>query len=404
VGTLAEFDPYDNAPTDVAYDVMAELRSECPVARLETGFWYFSRYEEVAAALKDGGARVKVFSHEGKNRATGVVVPDEQKLIMEMEGPRHLMLRRLLQTALHPRLIASSEPYIEKLCNELIDAFADNRSGDGEVDLVTAYGIPVPCHVLAHVLGLPEEDHEQFRIWSDEVNVGTYPALNRNERGDGLDGAHPEFSAYIDAISEDRRRHPRDDLFTRLVETEVDGERLTTTERRVLIAALIIAANETTANLISNALYRLVADPDQYRAVRDDPELIPNTVEESLRLDSPTLWQGRRAVTECTVAGTTIEAGERVILGLASANRTEEVFDDADDFRVDRANADRHVAFGGGAHFCPGAPLARLEGRVAVSTFLRRIPEASLVPGYVREKWQINWANGPRSLPVRLGR
>jgi hypothetical protein len=104
------------------------------------------------------------------------------------------------------------------------------------------------------------------------------------------------------------------------------------------------------------------------------------------------------------VAGTTIEAGERVILGLASANRTEEVFDDADDFRADRANADRHVAFGGGAHFCPGAPLARLEGRVAISTFLRRIPEASLVPGYVREKWQINWANGPRSLPVRLGR
>ena len=102
------------------------------------------------------------------------------------------------------------------------------------------------------------------------------------------------------------------------------------------------------------------------------------------------------------MAGTTIEAGERVILGLASANRTEEVFDAADEFRVERANADRHVAFGGGAHFCPGAPLARLEGRVAISTFLRRIPEASLVPGYVREKWQINWANGPRSLPVRL--
>jgi cytochrome P450 len=401
MGTLAAFDPYDNAPTDVAYDVMAELRQECPVARLDTGFWYFSRYDDVAAALKDGGTKVKVFSHEGKNRATGVVVPENEKLLAEMEGPRHTWLRRLLQTALHPRLIASSEPYIEKLCNELIDNFGD---GDAEVDLVTAYGIPVPCKVLAHVLGLPEEDHERFRVWSDEVLNGSYPALNRNERGEGLDGAHPEFSAYIDAISEDRRRHPRDDLFTRLVETEVDGERLTTTERRVLIAMLIIAGNETTANLISNLLYRLVADPDAYRTVREDPGLIPRAVEESLRLDSPTLWQGRRAVTECTVAGTTIAAGERVILGLASANRTEEVFDGADEFRADRANADRHVAFGGGAHFCPGAPLARLEGRVAVSTFLRRIPEASLVPGYVREKWQINWANGPRSLPVRLGR
>jgi cytochrome P450 len=399
VATLEGFDPYDNAPTNVAYDLMAELRRECPVAWLDTGFWYFSRYDDVAAALKDGGAKVIAFSHEGKNRATGVVVPKEEVLIMEMDGPRHTWLRRLLQTALHPRLIASAEPYVEKLCNSLIDGF-----GDGEVDLVTAYGIPVPCKVLAHVLGLPEEDHEKFRLWSDEVLTGTYPALNRNERGEGLVGAHPEFSAYIDAISEDRRRHPRDDLFTRLVEAEVDGERLSTTERRVLIGALIIAGNETTSNLIGNALYRLIADPDAYRTVREDSGLVPRAVEESLRLDSPVLWQGRRAVAGCTVAGTTIEAGERVILGLASANRTEEVFDDADQFKVDRPNAERHVAFGGGVHFCPGAPLARLEGRVALTTFLRRVPEVSLVPGYVREKWQINWANGPRSLPVRLGR
>jgi len=151
-------------------------------------------------------------------------------------------------------------------------------------------------------------------------------------------------------------------------------------------------------------MYRLAVDPDAFERLRADPSLVPDAVEESLRLDPPTLMQGRRTVAECTVAHTDIEVGERVILGLASANRDDDVFDDPDRFVVGRSNVAQHVAFGGGAHFCPGAPLARLEARVAVTTFLSRIVSMSLVSGFRWEKWQVHWANGPRSLPVVLQR
>lgn len=400
MGSFEDFDPYDDRARHVDHDVMAELRTGCPVARLSSGYLYLARHEDVARALRDGGARVKAYSHAGKNRADGVVVPEDEQLLAEMEGPRHTRLRRLLQTALHPRLVAGAEPYVRALCNDLLDRIF---AVEGEVDLVEAYAIPIPCKVLAHVLGLPEEDHERFRRWSDEVLAGTYPALNRTERGDGLHGGHPEFAAYIDAISEDRARNPRDDLFTRLVETEVDGERLSTTERRVLIALLLIAGNETTSNLIANALHRLAEDPDAARRLRDDPSLVPTAVEESLRLDPPTLMQGRRTVAATmTAGGEPIAAGERVVLGLASANRDERVFEEPDRFRVDRPNADEHVSFGGGAHFCPGAPLARLEARVAVAVFLERVDELRLTPGFRWEKWPVHWANGPSSLPVRV--
>jgi cytochrome P450 len=145
-----------------------------------------------------------------------------------------------------------------------------------------------------------------------------------------------------------------------------------------------------------------VGAPDLYQRVQADPSVVALAVEESLRLDSPTMMQGRRLVTDCQVGEAELQAGDRVVLGLASANRDEKVFERSEEFDIERPNLDDHVAFGGGAHFCPGAPLARLEGRVAVTTFLARVASASLRPGFQCRKWPIHWANGPQELPITV--
>jgi cytochrome P450 len=235
---------------------------------------------------------------------------------------------------------------------------------------------------------------------------GTYPTLNRNDRGEGLAGAHPEFAAYIDGLIADRRAaaDPPDDFITRLINTEVDGQRLTDVEMRSQLAFLLISGNETTRHLIANLLSRVCADPALFDQLARTPDLIPAAVEESLRMDPPIHVLMRNCTANATVDGVTIPAGAKVAFGLASANRDEANYDDGDVFRLDRAGGRDHLAFGGGPHVCPGASLARLEGRVALEVFCERVGAARFEPGYRREQVPVFWANGPRRLPVALAR
>lgn len=391
------FDPFDDHQP-VPWELFGELRLSCPVMELPGGILLVSRYEDVHDILKDGGERVRHFSHEGGMRAPGVTVPDEEKLINELDGPRHTRRRKLLMTALHPRLVAAAEPYIRDLATRLLQPLLDAGGGD----LVTAWTQPLPGMVFAHVLGLPEEDYGRFKAWSDEVLAGTYPRLNRTERGEGLHGAHPELSAYIDALAEDRRTHPQDDLITHMVTAEHDGERLSQTEVRVLVMHLLIAGHETTTNLLGNLIRHLLAHPDDMTALRADRSLIPVAVEESLRRDPPVLIQPVSCVAPAVRSGAPIDAGRRVVLSIASANRDPDAYEDPEHFRLDRVDPPPHNAFGGGAHFCPGAPLARLEAKVALEVFLDRVKSASLDAAQRDEKVPVFWANGPEHLLVRL--
>jgi cytochrome P450 len=225
---------------------------------------------------------------------------------------------------------------------------------------------------------------------------------NGGPGGPGLKGAHPEFADYIDALADERRRQPQDDLLSRMVTAEVDGQTFSVTQIRSSLAHLIMAGNETTANLIANVLHHLLSHPDDYDRVRADRSLLLNTIEESLRVDPPVLLQPRTTVEDVEMRGTAVPKGARVILSLAAANHDPGVFDDPETFDIDRENAALHCSFGAGAHFCPGAALARMEGRVAVNAFLDRVVRAELPEGFEFRKHRFFVFNGPQTLPARI--
>lgn len=268
---------------------------------------------------------------------------------------------------------------------------------------------PIPASVIAHLLGVDPADHARFAEWSDVVVQSTYATKNRREDGEpgeGLAGVAPEFTAYLDTMIAERRAagDPPDDFVTRLLHTEVDGQALTDLEMRTQLAFLLMSGNETTRHLIGNLLETVCADPVLLARLRADHDLVPLVVEESLRHDPPIHVLLRDCLRDTTVDGVPIPAGVKVAFGLASANRDEASYPDPDAFVVGRPNPKDHLAFGGGPHVCPGASLARLEGRVALEAFLNRVETAELADGYRREPVPVFWANGPRRLPVILNR
>lgn len=383
------FDPLVASFDDPGF---ADLRDRCPVSRTEMGAWYFARYEDSVAGTKDVDRFIASF------REPGVVVPDEEQLVSEIPEPRHGQIRRIINSAIAAHRIGRVEPFCESLCNELLDELLLR---EGSIDLVADYVMPVPNNVIAHLLGAPPEDFRRWAAWSDEVVQGTYPTKNRNERGEGLAGAHPEFVAYVDALIADRRAQPTDDFITRLVSTEVDGRRLTDVEARSQLVFLFISGNETTRHLIGNLLSRVIRDPELFDVLQDDPSLIPAAVEECLRMDPPVKFLMRNCMIDGEVGGTKITAGEKVAFGLGSANRDAAQFADADTFRLDRAEVRSHLSFGGGPHICPGAALARLEARVALDVFLKRVGSAIPLSAEF-DGVNVFWANGPASLRAEI--
>ncbi len=383
------FDPLSAPFDDPGF---AELRERCPVSKTSTGAWYLARYDDSVAGAKDVDRFIASF------REPGVVVPDEEQLVSEIPEPRHGQIRRIINSAIAAHRIGRVEPFCESLCHELLD---DLLGRSGPVDLVADYVMPVPNNVIAHLLGAPPEDFRRWAQWSDEVVQGTYPTKNRNERGEGLAGAHPEFVAYVDALIIDRRANPTDDFITRLVHTEVDGRRLTDVEARSQLVFLFISGNETTRHLIGNLLWRVLGDSALFATLQQDRALIPAAVEECLRLDPPVKFLMRNCMISGEVAGTEIAAGDKVAFGLGSANRDASQFDDGDAFRLDRPDPKSHLSFGGGPHICPGASLARLEARVCLEVFLQRVGSASLV-GTAFDAVDVFWANGPASLLTEI--
>jgi len=383
------FDPLSASFDDPGF---ADLRDRCPVSKTEMGAWYFARYEDSVAGSKDVERFIASF------REPGVVVPDEEQLVSEIPEPRHGQIRRIINSAIAAHRIGRVEPFCFELCNELLD---DLLSRSKPVDLVAEYVMPVPNNVIAHLLGAPPEDFRRWAQWSDDVVRGTYPTKNRNERGEGLAGAHPEFVEYVDALIAERRVRPTDDFITRLVSTEVDGRRLSDIEARSQLVFLFISGNETTRHLIGNLLWRVTSDQELFRSLQADPTLISAAVEECLRLDPPVKFLMRNCMIDGEVAGTEIAAGEKVAFGLGSANRDASQFDDADSFRLDRPEARSHLSFGGGPHVCPGAALARLEARVALEVFLNRVGTATLSdPAF--DRVDVFWAHGPATLLAEI--
>jgi cytochrome P450 len=384
------FDPLLAAADDPGLE---QLRAECPVSRSPAGPWYIARHADVLAATQD------IDAFNASFREPGIVVPDEEQLINEIPEPRHGQIRKIINSAIASHRISRVEPFCHDLCHELLD---DLLARNEPVDLVTEFVMPVPNNVIAHLLGAPPEDFRLWAAWSDEVVQGTWPALNRNERGEGLAGAHPEFCEYVEGLIAARRAEPTDDFITRLLQTEVDGRMLTDLEARTQLVFLFISGNETTRHLIANLLWTIANDAALFAQLRDDRELVPRTVEESLRHDPPIRFLLRNCLTDVELHGAQMCPMDKVAFGILSANRDESVYDDPHDFRLDRPDPRGHLAFGGGPHVCPGASLARLEARIALNAFLDRVTAIEPLEPRTYEEVPVMWAHGPTRLNVRL--
>jgi cytochrome P450 len=361
--TVIGFDPSSPAFRDDPYPAYAWLRREHPAYRFEAGderWWAISRHADVTAALRD---------HATFSSAQGIGSErDSSCMMITTDPPDHTVLRSLVNKAFTPRRIAGLEPRIRQISEGLIDT----AIARGDFDLVRDFAVPLPVTVIAELLGVEPERREDFKRWSDAF-VGTgYDGMDREAAQVHYDRLMAEFSAYFGAMVEARRGERRDDLISALVAAQEDRSVLSTEDILMCCLLLLVAGNETTTNLIANATLALTRHPEQLVPIERDPTLIPAMIEEALRYDSPVQGLFRTTTRVVTVAGTTIPADEKVLVLYASANRDETVYADADRFDIARPPVN-HIAFGYGIHFCLGAPLARLEGRVAFETLLGRM-------------------------------
>lgn len=314
--------------------------------------------------------------------------------LISSDPPTHTRLRALINKAFTPRVIEQLRPRIQALVDSLLDRVVER----GEMDVIADLAYPLPATVIAELLGAPAEDRDRFKLWSEEILAfqgtgrATTDVLQRSQHGVG------EMRAFLMDLLVERRRAPRADLLSRLVEAEAEGDTLTEAELLTTCVTLLTAGHETTTNLIGNGLYTLLRHPDQLARVRAQPELLPMAIEEMLRYESPLQRNPRRVAADIVLRGKQLRRGDFVLQVLGAANRDRAQFPDPDRFDVTR-QANRHVAFGFGVHFCLGAPLARLEALIAIRTMLRRLPRLQLTGG-AAAWYEHGLLRGLRTLPV----
>jgi cytochrome P450 len=356
------------------YPFYARLREEAPVYRTTLPSrqvaWLVTRYDDVLGVLKDERfAKDRFNAMPAGRRAKLPWIPNLLKPLarnmLDLDAPDHTRLRALVHKAFAPRLIERLRERIQTLCDDLLTVVQHN----GSLELIREYALPLPATIIAELLGVPLQDRAKFQSWSNSI-------VSVSSSGDLL-RALPQvwlFMRYLRTLFKQRRANPRDDLVTALVQAEEAGDILSEDELLAMVVLLLIAGHETTVNLISSGTLALLAHPEQMNLLRQNPALIKPAIEELLRYTSPVAMATERFAREdITIGGMTIPCGEQVLAVLGSANRDERQFPNPDILDITR-EPNRHLAFGQGVHFCLGAPLARLEGQIAVNTLLRRIP------------------------------
>ena len=353
------YNPLSPALRADPYPVYEELRRKDPVhrMRLQDG-WVLTDHADVDMVLRDN----RRFGNAGRDFG---YIP--QVSMLDLDPPEHTKLRSLVAHGFTPRSVAALEPRIRETVAKLLDHVEGRR----RFDLIAEVAFPLPVIVIAELLGVPPEDREQFNEWSNVVSLIVDPLLDDGQVRE-VRRAVDEVFAYFEAVAEQRRRAPRDDLVSALVTAEVDGERLERDDLLVNLLLVLVAGNETTRNLIGNGARALLRNPDQLRRLSDDSSLLNGAVDELLRFDSPVQLDSRIAREPVELRGKRISPGQRVLCLLGAANRDPGPFPDPDRLDVGRS-ASNHLAFGRGVHYCLGAPLARLEGRVAFEALLPRL-------------------------------
>lgn len=368
------FDPHDpRYVTDgVPFDSIARVRRERPVCPTPIGSWYLARYDLVEEALRDVETyRSDLSVHSGLDGVEQV--PRDQLFLSEIEEPRHGQIRRVFNAAFGPQRRAAFEPMVVESCTLLAEAWDDGQV----VDLHGDYAARIPGMVMARTMGLPDDVVDRFDEWSRDGSIMARPCSPHV--GDGNHGLQNMLAGELAR----RRSLPEmpDDVFRRLVEAEIDGAPLDDQEIVTQLHFMIQAGVHTTRGLLTHLVGRIVGDPSITATLRARPDLVEAFVEESLRHDSPVQRTTRRCTRDSTIGGVEVRAGDWLEMGIASANRDEQVYDDVDAFRLDRSGQARNLAFGTGPHVCPGAALARFEGATAVRVLLDRFASIDAVPG-----------------------
>jgi len=350
------------------HPLYARLRAEAPVAwNEERGFWAIAKHADVSAIESD---------HATFCAGRGILVDEigttyaTPPTMMHADPPVHTRYRRLVQPAFKPSVVRALEPVVRARTTALVDRVESGVA----TDVVAALSVPLPLQVISEILGVPDDEWERCYEWSEAVIPGAtdWPEERRNR-------LMTEMIEYLVGAAKDRRARPRDDVLTKVAQVDLEGERLSDDELAMFLVQLLVAGNETTRDLISSGLLALADHKGQWARVRADRSLVPGAVEEMLRWSSPVVSFMRTATRDTEVRGVAIAEGEPLLMLFASANRDEDAFGvSASTFDVGR-DPNPHLAFGQGNHFCLGAALARLEGRVVLDVLLDRFAEIERV-------------------------
>jgi cytochrome P450 len=379
------FNPFDPAFRADPYPFYAQLREHDPVHVSPYGFTVLTRYEDVARTLRGGE-----FSRDVEaNAAAGEVdsararrrvelrrrheAGETAKSILSLDPPDHTRLRRLVSLAFTPSAIERLRPRVQQLVDDCLDRAAERRS----IELVDDLAFPVPFQVISDMLAMPTERRDEIRDWSQALTGALEPTADDAVIA-AADAASAQLSAYLRDVIADRRRHLGDDVLSQLLQVEEAGDRLSPAELMSFVVLLYVAGHETTVNLIGNGALALLRHPDELARWRDDPALDSSAVDELLRYDGPVQQTVRIPMQEVRYGDVTVAPGSTVMTVLGAASHDPAMFDEPETLRLDRPNANRHLGFSAGIHYCLGASLAKLEATVAITSLIRRFPDLAL--------------------------
>ena len=389
------FNPMDPEFIEDPYPTYHRLRAEDPVHHNPLGFWVLTRYEDVVTALRDPRLAKEAIARFIAARL-GTPPPTGSLSMLDRDPPDHTRLRGLVSKAFTPRVVEGLRPHIQRIVDDLLARVEDTHS----MDLIEEFAYPLPVMVICQMLGVPVEDSERFKQWGQDVARGLDTILlpADSEVGRRSTAARQALGGYFRELIAERRASPRADMLSDLIAASEAGDKLNEDELLATCVLLLVAGHETTVNLIGNGTLALLRHPDQLRRLREEPGLIGSAVEELLRYDGPVQRTARVPSADVTIAGRTIPKDDMVLPFIGAADRDPAQFTDPD--RLDLGRADnRHIAFGWGIHFCLGAPLARVEGQIAIGTLVQRLPKLALATDRPEHRLSLT-LRGLTSLPV----
>ena len=374
------FNPLSTAFLRDPYPAYAALRRDHPVYRFEMlELWVLTRFDDCAAVLRDhasfsssphaAGGLIAQLQRQAEEEMAGPIAPT----VLSSDPPVHTRLRSLVTKAFTPRRVEQMGAHVAAVADHLLAAV---RPGE-PFDLIREFAQPLPIIIIAELLGVPPSEREQFKAWSTVV-AGMTSLIQSPDQNAVIATTRAEIRAYLTQVINARRAHPQDDLISALVQAQEAGESLDFEELLAFCVLLLVAGNETTANLIGNGTLALARHPEQASLLRAQPDLWPGAVEELARYDGPVQGTIRFARQETEIAGQRIDPGDVLFVGLGAANRDPTHFPNPDRLTIQRED-NHHLAFGTGIHFCLGAPLARLETQIAFQALLARFPQLRVV-------------------------